>query len=93
MSFYKRGVNAFDDVSSAIDCATVSGLIVTYLEIEEEEEVEGQTRKMMMNKDKFDGFTMLSGLSDRETVYFIGKLFPGIFTEKFCRHIKHNVIS
>lgn len=93
MSFYKRGVNAFDDVSSAMDCETVSGLIVTFLEIDKEEETEGSSRKLLLNKDKFYEFVKLSGLTEREVVYFVGKLYPGIFTEKFCRFIKSNVIN
>lgn len=93
MSLYRRGTSAFEDIASTIDCQSVSGLIVSFLEVEKEEDMESMTRKMMMNREKFYGFVGLSGLDERETVFFIGKLFPSIFTEKFCKHIKMNVLN
>lgn len=93
MSFYRRGTSAFEDIAVTIDCQSVSGLIVSFLEVKKEEDTESLTRKMMMNREKFYGFITTTGLDEREMVFFIGKLFPSIFTEKFCKHIKMNVLN
>lgn len=92
MSIYKTGMNAFDDVSLSMDCSTVSGLLVTYLKAEDEEHLESCLKKLITNKENFNDFLYFSHLTQRESFYFFGKMFPKMFNAKVCTYIRKNII-
>lgn len=91
MSYYKTGMNAFNDMSLSLDSIAVSGLLVRYLNAASEEDIELGVKRIILDKMLFEDFLQYSSLDVRESIFFMGKMFPKVFNDKICKQVRMNV--